>query len=612
MAPFLSRASSKADRGEEELLLELEALNQALQSRSHTRSNRLASFAASPLRPSESKSSCSKRPLQPRPSFKVPFRSTSISCDRPRRFLSSNSTKQSEHHRLHARKLGTIVHAHRKKKDNPQLHSDEAREHLKHYEDGLQQQQNEGVVEEQSRKRGQQQDENKGSHHDQLHLRKTLWSWRPLRAFSHMLLGSHSRLNALFSLQVHRIESLPAPMNGLSLMVVWIRKHHYLQATPSRVVDGIAVFGETLQYQCTIFSTHSSKNIIRYDAKPCTLSIMTTGLNNLELAKHHVDLSSLLPEGDLITSRPWDSSHDATYELLGMAKGGALIVTFHCNLVQKSSLKTYRDNQFAQKRTTPLTKSLPFLQGGAPLLDAKKALSSPLLSEPGAAVDHCHSMGHLDDSRWNALKETIIRDEANQAAGLNGDDDSNSFEFKPPLKPNHLVEFSFSHRNHLTSDDSIPHDEGFPALSRTFRAYEDFIVEGERRKGTHELTGQLKSQKLCYSRQSLAPARSLSLEVARCLGDSKTDTDDDLDSKWSKGLDHIWCLVYAGAIFKASCIGYYGLRGDQQDSAAPLSWSVIRASNSSTRLPRSLCISCLKLSEILASTFFLTTCIIEQ
>ncbi|MCO5591372.1 hypothetical protein L7F22_045355 [Adiantum nelumboides] len=526
--------SSKPDRGEE-LLLELEALNQALQSRSHTRSKSLARFAASPLRPSESKPSC-RRALEPRPSFKIPFRPTSISRDSPRRPLKSSSTKQC----CSPARKETTAHSHAPKKED----SVEGQEHLEFDEDRHQQQKNKGVLDDLSERGGTHHNRTWGLHSDQVHQRKSIWSWKPLQAFSHMLSSSRDRFNVLFSLQLHCIESLPVPMNGLSLAVLWTCRHHCLRAKPSKIVDGIALFGETLQYQCTIFRTHSSKNVSRYEAKPCTLSITTAGFNSLELAKHQLDLSSLLPKGDVNGSLAWDSCHDASYKLSGMAKGGTLIATFHCYPVQKSSSKTNHGIQFRQKRTTSRIKSLIHSQCGIPLVETK-AFSSPLLLAVGDAAQQFHSTGHLDDSKWNALKDSFIEDEVDQSADSYSNNVNAPFEFKPPFNQNHLVEFSFSHTV-LTADDSICRDEGLSPFGNTAHSHDDFFCKGEGVKCTHGLTEQLRLQKLCCGRQSHALTGGLSVEVARCLEQSKTDIDDDLDSVAEDFLNILGIGVDAG------------------------------------------------------------------
>eukprot|EP00250_Pteridium_aquilinum_P034164 c7164_g1_i1 orf=144-530(+) len=127
MPLFGTRSSSKRDRSGEELLLELEALNQALQYKSQTRSKSFSNHGTSPVRISESKPS-KKHSLHSKPSFKVPFRSTSISCDR---FIRP-TTKP-----LH-----------------PQQHEKKSQHH----------------------------------HHRE---RKGVWRWRPFRAISHMIMSSH-------------------------------------------------------------------------------------------------------------------------------------------------------------------------------------------------------------------------------------------------------------------------------------------------------------------------------------------------------------------------------------------------------------------------------------
>ncbi|KAH7424883.1 hypothetical protein KP509_11G029800 [Ceratopteris richardii] len=516
MAPFISRASSKVDRGEEELLAELEILNEALQSRRHTRSRSLASYNASPLRSSELKRP-SKRHIQPKPSFKVPFRSASVSCDRSLRLQSSSLEKQIEQQDC-SRKGHVTYHSYREQEE----HLQNRKEEILHYfrlQYGVSYKKSDPAI---SNKKGPSGFYQKRcTQCDQVHERKGVWHWKPLRAISHIILNSHHRLNVLFRLEVQCIERLPKSLNEFNLAVVWICKDHCLQTKPSKIVDGIAVFGETLQHECRIYNTQS-KSISVYDAKPCILSIVVPDMNRMEISRHHLDLSSLLP-WETASSSSWQKkSHDVKYELMGLAEGAQLIATFHYHLVQKSSQKNSENLQSLTKKRIHLRK-----------LSFRLSKHRPLF-ESGATMEPCQE--YFDPSQRHTLLDSFMKEGICEAADLLND----SFEFKPPLnqftKDNQGTDCSSSpaHFTRVTCDSqkntAASHEENLPLnLTSNHASHTHYTCEKD---GMEQMKEPVNRRQVSDSgnSSSILMIPSFISEEPTCIKQTTTVSDDDLDS----------------------------------------------------------------------------------
>ncbi|KAH7387103.1 hypothetical protein KP509_16G005400 [Ceratopteris richardii] len=172
--------------------------------------------------------------------------------------------------------------------------------------------------------------------------RKGFWNWRPFRAAAQpsatVAPEKPQRLHVLYSLHVHSIQNLPASLNGLRLIVHWNRQEEGLQTMPSRVVDGVVEFDETLRQRCTVFGSRSPKNLMQYDPKLFALSVVALDVDELELGKHHIDLSRLLPEEhvDRNSQHP-NHNWSTSFELSSMAKGGSLFVTFSYDILHQET-----------------------------------------------------------------------------------------------------------------------------------------------------------------------------------------------------------------------------------------------------------------------------------
>ncbi|PSS02003.1 Protein PLASTID MOVEMENT IMPAIRED 1-RELATED like [Actinidia chinensis var. chinensis] len=157
--------------------------------------------------------------------------------------------------------------------------------------------------------------------------KKSIWSWKALKAFTHV---RNRKFNCYFSLEVHSIEGLPPHFEGLSVCVHWKRRDNGLKTQPVRVFQGIAEFEEHLKHTCSIYGSRSGPHhSAKYEAKHFLLYAEVFGAPDLDLGKHRVDLTRLLPLTleeleEEKSSGKWTTS----FKLSGMAKGASMNVSF--------------------------------------------------------------------------------------------------------------------------------------------------------------------------------------------------------------------------------------------------------------------------------------------
>lgn len=156
----------------------------------------------------------------------------------------------------------------------------------------------------------------------------SIWNWKPLKALTH---SRDHRFNCCFFLHAHSIEGLPSNFNDLVLCVNWKRKKEELRSHPVRVFQGIAEFEETLMHQCTVYGNgNGPQNSLKYDPILFLLNASVIGAPAIDIGKHWVDLTRLLPltleelKEEKRTSGKWTTS----FKLKGKAKGATLNVTF--------------------------------------------------------------------------------------------------------------------------------------------------------------------------------------------------------------------------------------------------------------------------------------------
>ncbi|XP_047341155.1 protein PLASTID MOVEMENT IMPAIRED 1-RELATED 1-like [Impatiens glandulifera] len=167
--------------------------------------------------------------------------------------------------------------------------------------------------------------------------KKSIWNWKPLKAFTNV---RNRRFNCNFTLEVHSIEGLPSYFEGLNLRVHWKRRDGELETRPARVTRGIADFGDQLKHVCSVYgSRNGPHHSAKYEAKHFLLYAAVSRGPELDLGKHRVDLTRLLPltleelEDEKSTGK-WTTS----YRLSGKAKGATLNVSFGYSVIGDNSV----------------------------------------------------------------------------------------------------------------------------------------------------------------------------------------------------------------------------------------------------------------------------------
>ncbi|XP_052209421.1 protein PLASTID MOVEMENT IMPAIRED 1-RELATED 2-like [Diospyros lotus] len=169
--------------------------------------------------------------------------------------------------------------------------------------------------------------------------KSSIWNWKPLKALSHIW---NRRFSCCFFLHVHSIEGIPANFNDISLRVHWKRKDEVLRTLPARVDHGVAEFEETLMHRCFVHGRRIVRdNSAKYDPKLFVLYATVVGASGLDLGKHWIDLTRLLPltfeemerEG---RSGKWTTS----FKLTGRAEGAVLNVSFGFSVMADNMLES--------------------------------------------------------------------------------------------------------------------------------------------------------------------------------------------------------------------------------------------------------------------------------
>lgn len=162
--------------------------------------------------------------------------------------------------------------------------------------------------------------------------KKSIWNWKPLKAFSHI---RNRRFNCCFSLQVHSIEGLPSNFDDVSLCVHWKRRDGDLVTRPVKVSQGTADFEERLTITCSVYGSRSGPHhSAKYEAKHFLLYASVYGAPELDLGKHRIDLTKLLPLTlEELEEESSSSKWTTSYKLSGKAKGATMNVSFGYTVV---------------------------------------------------------------------------------------------------------------------------------------------------------------------------------------------------------------------------------------------------------------------------------------
>jgi len=188
--------------------------------------------------------------------------------------------------------------------------------------------------------------------------KKGIWSWKPMRAISHI--GMH-KLSCLFSVEVVTAQGLPSSMNGLRLSVCVRKKETKdgsVQAMPSRVDQGAADFEETLFIRCHVYCSHGSGKQLKFEPRPFWIYLFAVDAKELGFGKNCVDLSQLIQESIEKSQqgtrvRQWDTS----FGLSGKAKGGELVLKLGFQIMDKDGgIQIYnQEENFKSSRFKNLT-----------------------------------------------------------------------------------------------------------------------------------------------------------------------------------------------------------------------------------------------------------------
>ncbi|KAD4179842.1 hypothetical protein E3N88_28433 [Mikania micrantha] len=171
--------------------------------------------------------------------------------------------------------------------------------------------------------------------------KSSMWKWKPLKALTHI---RNHRLSCSFFLHIHSIEGLPFNFNDLNLIVHWKRKHEVLKSKSIRVKDGVAKFEETLIHRCSVYvGKHDPHDdVAKYTPKLSLLYASIVGAPSLDIGKHWIDLTRLLPltltdlEDETNRYGKWVTS----FKLTGKAKGATINVSFGFSLMADSLIKS--------------------------------------------------------------------------------------------------------------------------------------------------------------------------------------------------------------------------------------------------------------------------------
>lgn len=168
--------------------------------------------------------------------------------------------------------------------------------------------------------------------------KKSMWSWKGFKALT---AAQNKRFNCSFSVQVHLVQGLPVECDGLSLGVHWKRRDSELTTRSARVTEGIAEFEEQLTHMCSVYgSRNGSRSSAKYEARHFLLYVSVIGRPELDLGKHRLDLTRLLPLTleeleEENSSGKWTTS----FRLSGIAKGATLNVSFGYLVVGNNAVR---------------------------------------------------------------------------------------------------------------------------------------------------------------------------------------------------------------------------------------------------------------------------------
>ncbi|KAA8523329.1 hypothetical protein F0562_009752 [Nyssa sinensis] len=168
--------------------------------------------------------------------------------------------------------------------------------------------------------------------------RSSIWNWKPLKALTDI---RNRRFRCSFFLHVHAIEGLPSNFNGISLCVNWKRKDEMLRTHPARVTHGIAEFEETLMRRCSVYGSRNGlHHSAKYEPKLFLLYASVIGAPGLDIGKHWIDLTRLLPLSlEELEEEKSLGKWTTSFKLTGKAEGAMLNVSFGFSVMGDNSFE---------------------------------------------------------------------------------------------------------------------------------------------------------------------------------------------------------------------------------------------------------------------------------
>ncbi|KAK4338618.1 hypothetical protein RND71_043105 [Anisodus tanguticus] len=287
---------------------------------------------------------------------------------------------------------------------------------------------------------------------DILHKQKksSIWSWKPLKVLTHI---RHRLFNCCFFLHVHGIEGLPVNFKDLALCVNWKRKGEVMRTHPAQVCQGTAEFEETLMHSCSVYGSRTGhQHSAKYESKLFLLYVSVIGAPALDIGKHWVDLTRLLPltMEELEEGRRNSGKWTTNFKLSGKAKGAMLNVSFGFSVSGSNSIEPS-----------------PFVQGIKPAAidhfsecdgaSANRSLRR-VGSVPRKPTSMTHSSSRSQDARSfdQGLSDrnselsrsiTLLYKKVEEGKLDKVDDLDFFFEYLEPLKPNSGALSQFSAEN---------------------------------------------------------------------------------------------------------------------------------------------------------------------
>ncbi|KAG1361107.1 protein PLASTID MOVEMENT IMPAIRED 1 [Cocos nucifera] len=226
--------------------------------------------------------------------------------------------------------------------------------------------------------------------------KKGIWSWKPMRALSHMRM---QRLGCLFSVEVVAVQGLPTSMNGLRLSVAVRKKETKegaVQTLPSRVLQGSADFEETLFIRCHVYCSGGSATgkPLKFEARPFLISVVAIDAPELDFGNSVVDLSLLIKESmersfEGTRVRQWDT----TFPLSGKAKGGELVLKLGFQIMEDGGIGIYNQAEVGKSSNKGKDPSSPFARKQS---KASFSVSSPRITRPEPSSTPTKDMPAID------------------------------------------------------------------------------------------------------------------------------------------------------------------------------------------------------------------------